>query len=109
VSGVAAAKDHGRDDNGGHHGPHHHHGQHHNRHIEMRESGTISSFDASCSVASLVTGTLVGDAELRFEGGSAVFEEIELGNHSLGGSQVYLAFSQSVPTPASTSSGGSSS
>jgi hypothetical protein len=180
VSGVAVAKDHGRDDNGGHHGRHHDHGRHHGRHFEMRESGTISSFDtstgkltialrgggtvtglvtksteikcegvddrrgrrdhggdnsgpgsgednggqvepgddhggrgepepgddhggqnepgddnggatpsvgtpageASCSVASLVPGTVVGDAELRFENGSAVFEEVELGHHS---------------------------
>jgi hypothetical protein len=176
VSGVAAAKDHGRDDNGGHddnglhHGHHHHHGRHHNRHFEMREAGTISSFDAStgkltialldggsvtglvtngteikcegvddrldrrdgggdnsgrgsgddngghfepgddhggrgepepgddhggevvgggapegeasCTTASLVTGAVVGDAELHFENGSAVFEEIELGHHS---------------------------
>jgi len=169
VSGVAAAKDHGHDDNGGHHGRHHHH----NRHFEMREAGTISSFDAStgkltitlldggtvtglvtdgteikcegvddrltrrdhgggdnsgsgsgdnggqvepgddhggrgepqpgddhggqnepvvgggapegeasCTTASLVTGAVVGDAELHFENGSAVFEEIELGHHS---------------------------
>jgi hypothetical protein len=184
VSGVAVAKDHGRDD-GGHHGRHHDHGRHHHRHFEMRESGTITSFDAStgkltialldsgtvtglvtesteikcegvddrldrrdhggggdnsgpgssgdnggqnqsgddhggrgnepgddnggrgepepgddhggetppvgtpapegeasCSVASLVPGAVVGDAELRLEGGSAVFEEIELGHHS---------------------------
>ncbi len=172
VSGVAVAKDHGQDDNGGHHGRHHDHGRHHHRHFEMRESGTITSFDAStgkltialldsgtvtglvtesteikcegvddrldrrdhggdnsgpgsgddngghfepgddnggrgepepgddhggetppvgtpapegeasCSVASLVSGAVVGDAELRLEGGSAVFEEIELGHHS---------------------------
>jgi len=170
VSGVAAAKDHGRDA-GGHHGRHHDHGQHHNRQLEMREAGTISSFDASsgkltialldggtvtglvtegteikcegvddrldrrdhggggdnsgsgsgddnggqsepgddnggrgepepgddnggevageeapgessCTTASLVPGAVVGDAELHFEGGSAVFEEIELGHHS---------------------------
>jgi hypothetical protein len=184
LSGVAVAKDHGRDDNGGHHGRHHDHGRHHN-HFEMREAGTISAFDAttgnltialldggtvtglvtddtqikcegidnrldrrdhgdggndnsgpgnsgddnggrggnsgpgnggqnepgddnggrgepepgddnggetppvgapegeaSCSVASLVPGTVVGDAELHFEGGSAVFEEIELGHDS---------------------------
>lgn len=160
LSGVAAAKDHGHDDNGGHHGRHHDHGRHHN-HFEMREAGTISAFDAttgkltitlqgggtvtglvsdnteikcegidnrldrrdhgggsdnsgpgnsgddnggqnepgddnggempavgapegetSCSVASLVPGAVVGDAELHFAGGSAVFEEIELGNHS---------------------------
>jgi hypothetical protein len=180
VSGVAVAKDHGRDDNGGHNGRHHHHGRNHHRHFEMRESGTISSFDAStgkltialqgggtvnglvtdsteircegvddrrgrrdhgggdnsgpgnggdnggqvepgddhggrgepepgddhggqnepgddnggetppvgtpagasCSAASLVPGAVVGDAELRFENGSAVFEEIELGHDS---------------------------
>jgi hypothetical protein len=182
VSGVAVAKDHGQDDNGGHHGRHHDHGRHNHRHFEMRESGTITSFDAStgkltialldsgtvtglvtesteikcegvddrlarrdhggggensgpgsgddnggqnqsgddqggrgepepgddnggqnepgddnggempqvgapegeasCSVASLVPGAVVGDAELRLEGGSTVFEEIELGQHS---------------------------
>jgi hypothetical protein len=173
VSGVAAAKDHGRDDNGGHQGRHHHHGRHHNRQFEMREAGTIASFEtstgkltialldggtvtglvtesteikcegvddrldrrdhgdggsdnsgpgsgdenggrgnnsgpgsggqnepgddnggeemppvgapegeASCSVTSLVPGAVVGDAELRLEGGSAVFEEIELGHDS---------------------------
>jgi hypothetical protein len=194
VSGVAVAKDHGRDhggrhdDNGRHH-EHHSDGRHHNRHFEMRESGTITSFDAStgkltialldsgtvtglvtdsteikcegvddrldrrdnggdnsgpgsgddnggdnggdnsgrgsgddngghsepgddnggrgepepgddhggevppvgtpapegeasCSVASLVPGALVGEAKLRLEGGSSVFEEIELGHHS---------------------------
>jgi hypothetical protein len=155
VSGAAAAKDRGGDDHG-HHGRHHHHhghGRHHNRHFEMREAGTISSFDAStgkltitlldggtvaglvtdrteikcegvddrsgrrdhgggddssgrgepepgddhggetppvgtpaggasCSIASLVPGALVGEAELHSEGGGAVFEEIELGHHS---------------------------
>lgn len=171
MSGVAVAKDHGNDDNG-HHGRHHHdHGRHHHRFLEMREAGTISTFDpstgkltialldggtvtglvtegteikcegvdnrldrrdhgggdnsgpgsgddnggqvepgddnggrgepepgddnggetppvgapegeASCSVASLVPGAFVGEAELRLEGGSAVFEEIELGQDS---------------------------
>jgi hypothetical protein len=161
VSGVAAAKGHGNDDNGHHHGRHHHHhGRHHDRLLEMREAGTISSFDpstgklaialleggtvtglvtegteircegvddrrdhgggddngghfepgddhggrgepepgddnggetpeagaaegeAGCSTASLVPGALVGDTELRLEGGGAVFEEVELGHHS---------------------------
>jgi hypothetical protein len=146
VSGVAAAKDHGHDDNGLHNGRHHHHGRHHDRHFEMREAGTVSTFDAStgkltialldggtvtglvtegtevkcegvddrltrrdhggrgepepgddtggevgggapegeatCTTASLVPGTVVGDAELHLEGGSAFFEEIELGHHS---------------------------
>jgi hypothetical protein len=36
----------------------------------------------ACTVASLVPGAVVGDAELRLEGGAAVFEEVELGFHS---------------------------
>jgi hypothetical protein len=36
----------------------------------------------SCTVGSLVPGAVVGEAELRLEGGSAVFEEVELGFHS---------------------------
>jgi hypothetical protein len=161
VTGIAAAKDRGADDNGGHHaaddngqhhGRHHDHGRHHGRHFKMREAGTISSFDAStgkltialldggtvtglvtegteikcegvddrrarrdhggrgeaepgddhggqnesgddnggeapageatCGVESLVTNAVVGEAELRIEGGTTVFKEIELGNHS---------------------------
>lgn len=118
VSGVATAKDRGGDDNGRHHGRHHHHRHHHHRQFEMRQAGTISTFDAStgklmialldggtvtglvtegteikcegaddrreasCSVASLAPGALVGEAELRLEGGSAVFEEVELGHDS---------------------------
>jgi hypothetical protein len=38
--------------------------------------------EATCSVASLTAGAVVGEAELRLEGGIAVFEEIELGFHS---------------------------
>jgi hypothetical protein len=173
VSGVAAAKDRGGDDHGHHHGRHHDHGRHNGRHFDMREAGTISTFDAtsgkltitlleggtvtglvtdrteikcegvddrrarrdhgsssssggsgqnepgddhggrgndpgddngghgnepgddnggatgappageaSCSTASLVPGTVVGDAELRLEGGTAFFVEVEVGNHS---------------------------
>jgi hypothetical protein len=37
---------------------------------------------ASCTTASLVPGAVVGEAELRLEGGGAVFEEVELGFHS---------------------------
>ncbi|HEY2052726.1 MAG TPA: hypothetical protein VGH14_02200 [Solirubrobacterales bacterium] len=37
---------------------------------------------ATCSTASLTPGAVVGDAELRLEGGMAVFEEVELGFHS---------------------------
>jgi hypothetical protein len=68
VSGVAAAKDHGHD-NGGHHGRHHHHV------IDMREAGTISSFDASTgklTIALLDSGTVTGlvteDTEIKCEG-----------------------------------------
>jgi hypothetical protein len=38
--------------------------------------------EPSCTVASLVPGAVVGEAELRLEGGTAVFEEVELGFHS---------------------------
>jgi hypothetical protein len=36
--------------------------------------------EPTCTVASLVPGAVVGEAELRLEGGAAVFEEVELGN-----------------------------
>jgi hypothetical protein len=38
--------------------------------------------EASCTVASLVAGEFVSEAELRLEGGSAVFTEVELGHDS---------------------------
>jgi hypothetical protein len=38
--------------------------------------------EEGCSTASLTQGSVVGGAELRLEGGSAVFQEIELGLHS---------------------------
>ena len=65
------------DDNGGQPEPGDDHGG------ETPPVGTPApAGEASCSVASLVPGALVGEAELRLEGGSAVFEEIELGHHS---------------------------
>lgn len=143
LSGIAMARDHGRDDrpgdDHGHHARHDlrddhgHHGRHHHGGDRfMPGTGTISSFDATtgkltialtggesfsglvtpnteikcegidqrrdhggddngdevpagapeCSTAPLVPGATVGEAELRLEGGAAVFEEIELGNHS---------------------------
>jgi len=36
----------------------------------------------TCSTASLTAGEIVGSAELRLEGGAAVFQEVELGFHS---------------------------
>jgi hypothetical protein len=44
--------------------------------------GEIPAGEASCTTASLTPGAVVGDAELRLEGGMAVFEEVELGFHS---------------------------
>lgn len=44
--------------------------------------GEAPEGEANCGTESLVTGAVVGDAELRLEGGTAVFEEIELGHHS---------------------------
>jgi hypothetical protein len=38
--------------------------------------------EPSCTVAALVPGAVVGEAELRLEGGTAVFEEVDLGFHS---------------------------
>jgi hypothetical protein len=71
VSGVAAAKDRNGNDNGGHHGRHHHH--HHQ--FEMKESGTITSFDASTgklTIALLDSGTVTGlvtdNTEIKCEG-----------------------------------------
>jgi hypothetical protein len=70
LSGVAAAKDHGNDDHG-HHGRHHHH---HFR--EVREAGTISSFDATTGKLTIaltggeaVTGLVTEDTRIRCERG----------------------------------------
>jgi hypothetical protein len=38
--------------------------------------------EATCSTASLTPGEVVNEAELRHEGGTAVFEKVELGFHS---------------------------
>jgi hypothetical protein len=71
LSGVATAKDRHGDDNG-HHGRHHHH--HHFR--EMREAGTISSFDATTGKLTIalpdgeaVTGMVTEDTRIRCERG----------------------------------------
>jgi hypothetical protein len=44
--------------------------------------GAPAPGEASCTVASLVPGAVVGSAELRLEGGVATFTEVELGFHS---------------------------
>jgi hypothetical protein len=71
MSGVATAKDHGGDDHG-HHGRHHHH---HFR--EMREAGTISSFDATTGKLTIalpdgeaVTGMVTEETRIRCENGN---------------------------------------
>jgi hypothetical protein len=45
------------------------------------EGNEAEPAEASCTVASLVTGAVVGEAELRLEGGIATFTEIDLGIH----------------------------
>lgn len=61
------------DDNGGDSG-HAWSGDHSGEGCEDHESG-----QSSCTVASLTVGAVVGSAELRLEGGKAVFVEIDLG------------------------------
>jgi hypothetical protein len=70
LSGVAAAKDRHGDDHG-HHGRHHHH--HHQ--FEMREAGTISSFEAATGKLTIalidgemVTGLVTEDTRIKCEG-----------------------------------------
>lgn len=65
-------RDHGGDDHGGRGEPE----------PGDDNGGEGAGGEATCSVASLVPGAFVGEAELRLEGGSAVFEEIELGHDS---------------------------
>ena len=89
LSGVAVAKDHGRDDNGGHHGGHHHHGRDHN-HFEMREAGTISAFDATTGKLTItlldgntVTGLVTENTEIKCEG---IDNRLDRRDHGDGGS-----------------------
>jgi hypothetical protein len=44
-----------------------------------RNEGGGEPGEGSCTVASLVTGAVVGEAELRLEGGVAAFTEVDLG------------------------------
>lgn len=69
LSGVAAAKDRHGDDHG-------HHGRHHHHHVrEMREAGTISSFDPTTGKLTIaltggetVTGLVTEETRIRCEG-----------------------------------------
>jgi hypothetical protein len=74
LSGIAMAKDRGGDDNG-HHGHHHGRHHHHNRDFQMREAGTISSFDATTGKLTIaltggesVTGLVTSSTEIKCEG-----------------------------------------
>lgn len=78
LSGVAAAKDRHGDDHG-HHGRHHHHHFH-----EMREAGTIASFDATTGKLTIaltggetVTGLVTEETRIRCEG----FDDNGVDNH----------------------------
>jgi hypothetical protein len=68
------------DDNGGHFEP----GDDNGGQSEPGDDngGEAPVGEASCTVASLIPGAVVGEAELRLEGGMALFEEVELGFHS---------------------------
>jgi hypothetical protein len=70
----------GGDDNGGHFEP----GDDNGGQSEPDDDngGEAPVGEASCTVASLIPGAVVGEAELRLEGGMALFEEVELGFHS---------------------------
>lgn len=48
-------------------------------HLEESPATGEEESEAACTTASLTPGSMVGGAELRIEGGSAVFKEIELG------------------------------
>jgi hypothetical protein len=72
LSGIAVAKDrHGNDS--GHHG---HHGRHHDHHeFQMREAGTIASFDAATGKLTItltsgdsVAGLVTDATEIKCEG-----------------------------------------
>ncbi|MBS1843865.1 MAG: hypothetical protein JST53_05535 [Actinobacteria bacterium] len=49
---------------------------------QLPEGSPTANEAGTCTTASLVPGSVVGGAELRLEGGTAVFKEIELGFHS---------------------------
>jgi hypothetical protein len=75
----------GGDDNGGHFEPGDDHGGQNepgdDNGGEAPAGAPAPLPEAGCSTASLTAGEIAGEAELRLEGGAAVFEEIELGLH----------------------------
>jgi hypothetical protein len=70
------------DDNGGQFEPGDDHGGPGEPEPGDDNGGEAPVGETSCTVTSLTPGAVVGDAELRLEGGAAVFEEVELGFHS---------------------------
>jgi hypothetical protein len=71
--GIDQRRDHGGDDHGG---------RGNEPGDDKGGEAPVGAPGAECSTASLVAGATVGEAELRLEGGMAVWEEIELGRHS---------------------------
>lgn len=77
LSGVATAQDRGGDDHG-HHGAnddHGHHGRHHHHLHEMKEAGTISSFDPATGRLTIAlaggettSGLVTAETRIRCEG-----------------------------------------
>lgn len=49
---------------------------------QLPEEPPTTGEGGGCTTASLTPGSIVGGAELRLEGGAAIFKEIELGLHS---------------------------
>jgi hypothetical protein len=75
----------GGDDNGGHFEPGDDHGGQNEPGDDNGGEAPMGEAPAgapTCPTASLTPGEIVGEAELRLEGGTAVFEEVELGFHS---------------------------
>jgi hypothetical protein len=82
--GIDQRRDHGGSDSGDDHGGRGNEpGDDNGGQFEPGDDhGGEAPAGAECSTASLTTGAAVGEAELRLEGGMAVWEEIELGTHS---------------------------
>jgi hypothetical protein len=80
LSGVATAENRGGDDNGHHganddNGRHGHHGRHHHHFHEMKEAGTISSFDPATGRLTIAlvggettSGLVTAETRIRCEG-----------------------------------------
>jgi hypothetical protein len=108
VSGAAMAKDHGHDDNGGHHGRHHQH----NHFREMHEAGTISAFDATTGRLTIaltdggsVTGLVTEETQIRCEGFD---DRLDHGGDNSGSGSSGSGGSSGGPDPSGGSNGSGS-